>query len=100
MKKEIGEEIGNSTFCIIVDEACDESMNEQMTIVLRFIDKDGFVQERFYGLVYVSDTVALALKNEIYFALFHHNLDIQNIRGQRYDGHVCPRILVQYTTQR
>eukprot|EP00268_Persea_americana_P003042 TRINITY_DN1090_c1_g1_i7.p1 TRINITY_DN1090_c1_g1~~TRINITY_DN1090_c1_g1_i7.p1 ORF type:complete len:145 (-),score=21.26 TRINITY_DN1090_c1_g1_i7:1001-1435(-) len=38
----IREEIGDAKFCIIVDEARDES-KEQMAIVLRFVDKDGFV---------------------------------------------------------
>jgi hypothetical protein len=39
----IREEIGYSKFCIIVDEAQDESMREQMAIVLRFVNKDGFI---------------------------------------------------------
>jgi hypothetical protein len=39
----IREEIGDAKFCIIVDEARDESVREQMAVVLRFVDKDGFV---------------------------------------------------------
>jgi hypothetical protein len=39
----IYEEIGYSKFCIIVDEARDESKREQMTIVLRFVDKYSFI---------------------------------------------------------
>jgi hypothetical protein len=69
VKKAIREEIGDAKFCIIVDEARDESMKEQMAIVLRFVDKDGFVRERFFGLVHVPDTVALTLKNGIYSVL-------------------------------
>jgi hypothetical protein len=42
----IRKEVSNAKFCIIVDEARDESMNEQMTLVLRFVDKDGFVRKR------------------------------------------------------
>ncbi|XP_059451085.1 uncharacterized protein LOC132181870 [Corylus avellana] len=86
VKKAIRDEIGNAKFCIIVDKACDESMKEQMAIVLRFVDKNGFVRERFFGLVQVSDTVALILKKCIYFVLSKHGLDIQNIRGLGYDG--------------
>jgi hypothetical protein len=82
----IREEIGDAKFCIIVDEARDESMREQMAVVIRFVDKDGFVRERFFGVVHVSDTVALTLKKEIYSLLSRYNLDIQNIRGQGYDG--------------
>ena len=85
-KKAIREEIGDAKFCLIVDEARDESMKEQMAIVIRFVDKDGFVRERFFGVVHVPDTTALTLKDEIYSILSHHSLDIQDIRGQGYDG--------------
>ena len=44
----IREEIGESKFCIIVDEARDESKKKQMTIVLRFVDKAGFMKEHFF----------------------------------------------------
>ena len=60
--KTIREEIGGAKFCIIVDESRDESKKEQMTIVLRFVDKDGIVRERCFGLVHVSETSAQALK--------------------------------------
>ncbi|XP_030924484.1 zinc finger MYM-type protein 1-like [Quercus lobata] len=86
VKKAIREEIGDAKFCLIVDEARDESMKEQMAIVIRFVDKDGFVRERFFGVVHVPDTTALTLKDEIYSILSHHSLDIQDIRGQGYDG--------------
>lgn len=42
--------------------------------------------ERFFGIVHVSDTTTLTLKNEICIVLSNHNLEIQNIRGQGYDG--------------
>ena len=86
VKNEIHKEIGDAKFCIIVDEARDESKKEQMSIVLRFVDQDGILRERFFGLVHVSDTATLTLKKSIYFLLSNHNLDIQNIRGQGYDG--------------
>ena len=50
MKKAIQEEIGDAKFCIMVDEACDESMKEKMTVVFRYVDVEGFVKERFLGL--------------------------------------------------
>ncbi|XP_026439587.1 zinc finger MYM-type protein 1-like [Papaver somniferum] len=87
VKKEIREEIGDRKFCLIVDEASDESKKkEKMAIVLRFVDKNGLIQERFFGLVHVSDTTALTLKQEIYSVLTENGLDVQNIRGQGYDG--------------
>jgi ribosomal protein L22 len=86
VKEIIRNEIGDTKFCLIVDEARDESMKEQMSIVLRFVDKNGFVRERFFGLVHVSDTAALTLKKCIYSVLSKHQLDIQNIRRHGYDG--------------
>ncbi|XP_059456615.1 uncharacterized protein LOC132186648 [Corylus avellana] len=86
VRNKIREDIGDSKFCIIVDEARDESKREQMAIVLRFVDKDGFIQERFFDIVHVKDTSALTLKNGIFDVLSRHCLDIQNICGQGYDG--------------
>ena len=43
----IRDEIGDAKFCLIVDESRDESRKEQMGIVVHFVDKDGFVKERF-----------------------------------------------------
>ena len=48
-------------------------------------DAEGFVKERFFGLIHVVDTVALTLKKGIYSLLSQYCLDIQNIRGQGYD---------------
>ena len=39
----------------------DESMKEQMAVVLRYVDTNGFVQERFFGIVHVVDTTAVIL---------------------------------------
>ncbi|KAI5318135.1 hypothetical protein L3X38_037843 [Prunus dulcis] len=61
----IRDKVGESTYCILVDEAKDASNREQMAIVLRFVDKDGFVRERYDGssnkraLVAASKDVAL-----------------------------------------
>ena len=57
-----------------------------MAIILRFVDKEGFIKERFFHIVHVRDTTALTLKNEICVVLSHYNLHIENIWGQGYDG--------------
>jgi len=49
VKEAIRKEIGNAKFCIIVHEACDESMKKQMALVLRFVDKDGCVGTFFWA---------------------------------------------------
>ena len=48
VKKVIREENDDVKFCLIVDEVCDDLMMEQMAIVIRFVHKDGFVQEHFF----------------------------------------------------
>ena len=50
VKKVIWEEIGDAKFCIMVDEARDESMKEQMAVVFRYVKAEGFVKEHFLGL--------------------------------------------------
>ncbi|XP_050278132.1 uncharacterized protein LOC126719641 [Quercus robur] len=57
-----------------------------MAIILRFVDKEGFIKERFFHVMYVKDTTALTLKNEICAVLSCYNLHIENIQGQGYDG--------------
>ena len=64
----------------------DESKRKQMAIILRFVDKEGFIKERFFHVVHVRNTTALTLKNEICAVFSHYNLHIENIRGQGYDG--------------
>ncbi|XP_023745466.1 uncharacterized protein LOC111893639 [Lactuca sativa] len=94
VRKMICAEINGGKFCLLVDEARDQSNKEQMSIVLRFLNKDGFIMERFFGLVHVPDTTAKTLKNAIYSVLSRNNLDLKSIRGQGYDGANNMRALV------
>ena len=77
----IRKEVGDAKFCILVDEARDESKREQMDIILRFVDKDGFIRKRFFDIVHVKDTIALTLKKEICSVLSRNNFLVENIRG-------------------
>jgi len=86
VRKHIREEIGDSKFCIVVDEARDESKKEQMALVLRFVDKGGLIQERFFDVARVNETSSLTLKEAVCGILSRHNLDVSNIHGQGYDG--------------
>ena len=44
----IRHDVGNSKFCIIIDETHDESKREQMIIILRYVDNGGFIRECFW----------------------------------------------------
>ncbi|KAK1385404.1 Repressor of the inhibitor of the protein kinase-like protein [Heracleum sosnowskyi] len=86
VRNKIRNEIGDSNFCILVDEALDASQKEQMAIVLRFFDVYGVIRERFFDIVNVLDTTSLTLKKELSDVLARNNLSNQNMRGQGYDG--------------
>ncbi|KAK4720882.1 hypothetical protein R3W88_011115 [Solanum pinnatisectum] len=85
LKAIIGD-LNGDYFGILVDESKDISHKEQMALVLRFVNKNGEVVERFIGLVHVSDTSACSLKKAIYSLLSVHSLSPSKIRGQGYDG--------------
>ncbi|XP_050210749.1 uncharacterized protein LOC126661039 [Mercurialis annua] len=86
IEREIRQEIGDAKFSIIVDESRNESKREQMALILRFVHKNGFICEQLFSVVHVRDTKAITLRDEIFSILARHNLSIQNIRGQGYDG--------------
>lgn len=58
VRKHIRDEVGDSSFCILVDEAQDSPHKEKMAIILRFVDTEGFLRERFFDIVTVEDTTA------------------------------------------
>jgi hypothetical protein len=86
VQTEIRKEIGDAKFCLLVDESRDESKREQMAVVVRFVDKNGFTRERFLDIVHVLDTCSSTLKHELSSVLVQHQLDVSRIHGQGYDG--------------
>ncbi|KAK8925828.1 hypothetical protein KSP39_PZI018041 [Platanthera zijinensis] len=84
--KVIVEEIGDALFSILVDEARDISVKEQMAVVVRYIDKKGNVIEHFVGIEHVSSTSAISLKEAVEKLFSRLGLSISKLRGQGYDG--------------
>ena len=84
--KLITEDIGDDYFSILVDECRDVFTKEQMALVLRYVDKKGYVIERFLGIVHVPNTNSLSLKAAIDSLLATYKLTVSRIRGQGYDG--------------
>ncbi|CAN6580202.1 unnamed protein product [Malus baccata var. baccata] len=73
-------------FSILVDEARDVSVKEQMAMVLRYVDDNGHVIERFVGIQHVTDTTSSSLKDAIDTLFSRNGLSISKLRGQGYDG--------------
>ncbi|XP_074300000.1 uncharacterized protein LOC141631198 [Silene latifolia] len=83
----IVEDLDNDLFAILADESSDVSHKEQLAICLRYLDKEGYVAERFLGVVKVDDTSSMTLMATIKKKLLAtHSLSMSNIRGQGYDG--------------
>ncbi|XP_070668505.1 uncharacterized protein [Malus domestica] len=79
-------DIGTSWFSVLIDESYDVSMKEQMTIILRYVDKNGHVVKCFIGIEHVTSTIALSLKATIDDVFSRHKLSMSRLRGQGYDG--------------
>ncbi|CAH9053650.1 unnamed protein product [Cuscuta epithymum] len=84
--KVIISDIGDKFFSLLIDEARDNSVKEQMAIVVRYVNDNGVVIERFLGVKHVVDTTALSLKSDIDEFFAKHGLSLSKIRGQGYDG--------------
>ena len=82
--KAIIKDLDNGFFSILVDESRDISVKEQMTLILRYVNKKGIIK-RFLGIVHVASTTTLSLKYAIECLLCEHNLNLSNLHGQGYD---------------
>ncbi|XP_062118895.1 uncharacterized protein LOC133832590 [Humulus lupulus] len=79
-------DMGDAIFSILVDESRDVSIKEQMVVMFRYVDKRGYVIERFIGIEHVPNTTAISLKIAIDKLFSKHGLGISRLRGQGYDG--------------
>ena len=74
-------------YSIICDEASDESNKEQLSFCLRYVNDDGDICEDFLKFIHCkSGLTGKDLYNEVTEALTNFGLDLQNCRGQGYDG--------------
>ena len=74
-------------FSIIADEAADSSNKEQLSLVLRFVDENLNIREDFVGYVHcVEGLSGEKLASVILKTLSQLNLNINDCRGQGYDG--------------
>jgi len=74
--KGIIKELNGDYFSLLVDESFDVSRKEQMAVVLRYVDKRGFVMERLLDIVHVKNTSVLSLKEAIVNLLSQHSLSL------------------------
>ena len=89
IKEKIVSEITNSNcpiYSVLADEATDCGSIEQMPIVLRYVDSEKEINERFIKFVLCEGMKGEALAKNIEDTLAELNLPLENCRGQGYDG--------------
>lgn len=80
-------DVGDSKYCIMLDESSDVSGKEQLAVMIRYVNRLGVVVEAFLGLVHVKTTAAKDLWTALQqFLDKEAKLSIDNIRGQCFDG--------------
>lgn len=73
-------------YSILADEVTDKANWEQLSIILRFVDKTASIREEFLTFVACEDITGETLANNIMQKLQDWGLDINDLRGQGYDG--------------
>ncbi|XP_042441321.1 uncharacterized protein LOC122026657 [Zingiber officinale] len=79
-------DLGDRWFTLLLDEARDCSVKEQMIVVIRYVNKHGEVIERFMAVVHVATTTAACLKEAIDSLFAKYGLSVARLRGQGYDA--------------
>ncbi|KAL5155937.1 Zinc finger MYM-type protein 1 [Glycine soja] len=79
-------DIADDVFCVLIDESGDVAGKEQMVVVIRYVNSECLVKERFLGIVSVKETSAKSLKEALEKLLSINGLSLSSIRGQGYDG--------------
>ncbi|XP_028069251.1 zinc finger MYM-type protein 1-like [Camellia sinensis] len=84
-------DLSDTFFSVLIDEARNISIKEQMADVIQYVDKKGQVIEcflgieRFLGIEHVANMNALSLKQAVENLFSRLGLSISKLRGQGYD---------------
>jgi hypothetical protein len=82
-------------FAVCLDTTPDAGKMDQLSVVIRYLNEDGEVIEALLEMVQAEKCDAASIFQQISVILASHGLDIQNLRGQGYDG--CSTMSGKYT---
>ncbi len=87
VRDEIIDEIKKAKyFSIMFDCTPDSSRTEQMSQIIRYVDKNNNIQERFIDFIDTTEKTGEGLARVILEKLEDDGLNIENCRGQAYDN--------------
>ena len=74
-------------FTVCADRGTNVANKEQLSLIIRFVDQTGMIREEFLEFVQCdTGTSGQAIADKIKFTLEKLTLDLNNLRGQEYDG--------------
>ena len=84
IRKEINESV---FYSVLADEASDCSRKEQLALIIRYIDRENRINERFLRFIHCDNGLSgEKLAEKIVTSLKSIGLPLENCRGQGYDG--------------
>lgn len=82
-------------YAVCLDTTPDSSKEDQLSVILRYVSKNGDINEELLDIVHAGDMTAGGVFNTLLSTLERYELRMDNIRGQGYDG--CSTMSGQYT---
>ncbi|XP_042436952.1 zinc finger MYM-type protein 1-like [Zingiber officinale] len=79
-------DLGDRWFTLLLDEARDCSVKEQMTVVIRYVNKHGELIERFMVVVHIATTTIACLNEAIDSLFVKYGLSVARLKGQGYNS--------------
>lgn len=73
-------------FSMCLETTPDVSKQDQTSVILRFVDKNGKVQECLLDMVHSQDANGARLASSLFETLEKYSLEVTNIRGQGCNG--------------
>lgn len=87
LRKQICDNVRKVNFyMLLADESKDENKKEQLAIIVRYVDEEAIIHERFLTFVKVTTLTAESLTTYLISTLNNHGLNPACILSEAYDG--------------
>ena len=76
-------------FAVCLDTTLDSSKQDQLSVIIRYVGSNGHINEDLLDFVHSEQMTGQGLFDSLQSVLNKFSLNMENIRGQKYDG--CSR---------